>query len=1048
MNDWPADASNIPGQNNGAFIPPNIDSANAFFHASSNPPDPNQYQRMFNGVPHNASPVFHNPNQVIPSKRARPEDGMPMSPRPGPGTGVTGSRSQTPHQVPFPGYQGPANGTQFPQHPTPYQHLQQGASPSVTQSPILQDFDQQSARMGTASPSPYSPAGPHVGNSQMSPSQPDASRVNTPQNGQFMAGQPYPQSMNPQFQQGPGMPSAAQQSQMQAQQFGGMSHVPQNYHQAIAQQQQRLRQMQMQQNQQMNPNLNPQMGGRPAVPSGMNPMASNSQQMAAIRQLQQQHQHQHQHQQNMGKPNNPEMFTRTLQKFMMSRNLPFDPNPIVSGRPIAVMQLYGTVMKMGGSKKITAMNMWPMVAQQLQFPPGQFPMAPQELREYHQRNLAPYEQAYFQSQSKQYAEMQHQQQQQQQQQQHQQQQQQQPHQPQHQPPLPHPQQHLHQQQQQQQQPQHPHAPPHHVGVQRQPSDPSLMQFQSPQPKQGPSFEPSHAPIANTPQTNTPISTSAHATPSNGFATPTQPRGQSKPPQPGHRLSVSRQSLPPAPPPDATAQFAAPSPSQQSKASVTPVPQPVQPPEPVPEQVFKRPIEDPFRPMIVNEQRLHGPIQVDDFFHIGEEISALRPTVPSFAELGIVDIHALTMSLKSGIHAEIRLALDTLITISSQPSIQISLDNTEDLIESLVDCADEQADFLSEHIEEVSEQICLRSYEDVTRGCQFEHTALGNVYEFGSIEYELNSAIDRLICITTILRNLSFSESNFESLGIPAVTQCLANIFRNIGTRDRYLRTDQNLLDFMKDAVIFMSNLAHMMQVPGKEEALSLLHFLLAFSPSPGPCEIKPGQILFAAFNPSVHRYTPAAVDGLAKLLARDDPNRLFFGAIFLGDGSAASQKDLLTRAFGLAICAIPDRRPLAVADARLVFLMQGLLAADVLTTFADGVLAKQWLNSVDGFAAHLLRVSCLLCTERLSTINPRQNRQAETEAFAYSSIIHRGLGILRRLAEKSKQVDGSSPLRLPSGILPSKESLLGALLLANMDPAIIRQLLTYANLAE
>ncbi|KAI2793116.1 hypothetical protein POX_b03164 [Penicillium oxalicum] len=575
-----------------------------------------------------------------------------------------------------------------------------------------------------------------------------------------------------------------------------------------------------------------------------------------------------------------------------------------------------------------------------------------------------------------------------------------------------------------------------------------MQFQSPQPKPGPSFDPSHPSIANTPQTSTPVSATAQGTPINGFATPTQLRGQSKPPQAGHRLSVSRHSQPPGPAPDAPSQFAAPSPSQQRKASATPGPQPVQPPEPTPEQVYKRPIEDPFKPMIITEQRLHGPIQVEEMFHMGEEISALRPTVPSFAELGIIDIHALTMSLKSGIHAETRLALDTLITISSQPSIQISLESTEDLVESLVDCADEQAEFLAEHVEEISEQISLRSYEDVTRGCQYEHAALADVFEFGSLDYELNCAIDRLICITTILRNLSFSESNFESLGVPAVTQCLANIFRNIGTRDRYLRTDQNLLDFMKDAVIFMSNLAHVMQIPGKEEALSLLHFLLAFLPSPGPTEVKPGQLLFTTFNPSIHRYTPAAVDGLAKLLARDDPNRVFFGSIFSGDGLAAPQPELLTRAFGLAICAVPDRRPLAVADARLVFLMQGLLAADVLTTFADGVLAKQWLGSVDGFAAHLLRVSCLLCTERLSTINPRQNRQAETEAFAYSSIIHRGLGILRRLAEKSKQVDSSAQLRLPSGILPSKESLLGALLLANMDPTIIRQLLTYANLAE
>lgn len=979
MNAWLADASNLPGQDNGAFNPSTIDPSAAFLHASPTPQDPSQFQRMFNGVPRNASPGFHNPNQVIPSKRPRPEDGMPMSPRPAPG--VAGSRSQTP-QMPFPGYQGPVNGApQFPQHPTPYQHLQQGASPNVTQSPIMQDFDQQSVRMGTASPSPFSPAGPHMG-TQMSPSQSDGSRVNTPQNNNFMPGQAFPQGMGTQFQQGPGITSAASQPSMQAQQFQNMPQVPQGYHQAIAAQQQRLQALQMQtQNRPMN--ANPQMGARPVPATGMNSMA-NPQQMAAIRQMQQ----------NMAKPNNPEGFMRSLQKFMISRNLPLDPNPIVSGRPINLVQLYGTVMKMGGSKKVTAMNMWPMVAQQLQFPQVQFPMAPQEIREQHQRNLAPYEQAFLSSQQKQFSDQMQQ-----------------------------------------------------GGVPRQPSDPSAMQFQSPSVKPGPGFE-QPPQIAQSPQNNTPVPNIPQGgAPVNGFATPTQARSQSKPPQPQHRSSLSRQSQSSVPPPDG-AQFAAPSPTQQVKSGT---PAPGQPPgqtEQKPEKFVKKPIEDPFKPIMLKENRPHGPINVEEMYQVGDDILRLKPIVPLFGELGVVDIHALTMGLKSGIQAEIRVALDTIGTLSSENGIQISLDNCDDLVESLVDCAEDQTEYLLEHTPEVSDAISIRSYEDVTRGCQSEFSSLAEVPEFGSIPYELDRAVDRLVCITMILRNFSFSESNHTLLGIAPVTQMFANVFRGIGTREMFLRSNQNTLDLMKDAVIFMSNLAHLMQIPGKEEALSLLHFLLAFSPLPEPVS-NSDQVMFTAFNSAVHRYTPAAVDGLAKLLARDDPNRIYFGAIFSGDGSAPPQPELLTRAFGLAVCCVPDKKPLAVADARKVFLLQGLLAADVLTTFADGPQARLWLGSVDGFATHLLRLSCLLCTERLSQIHLMRSRpQAETDAYAFSSIIHRGLAILRRLAEKSKQVDSTSPLRIPSGILPRKESLLGALLLPNMDPTIIRQLLTYARLAE
>ncbi|KAJ5287599.1 hypothetical protein N7478_003285 [Penicillium angulare] len=1017
MNAWAVDASNLPGQDNGAFNPSTIDPSAAFLHASPNPQDPNQFQRMFNGVPRNASPGFHNPGQVIPSKRPRPEDGMPMSPRPAPG-GVPGSRSQTP-QVPYPGYQGPANGTpQYPQHPTPYQHLQQNASPNVTQSPVMQDFDQQSVRMGTASPSPFSPAGPHVG-PHMSPPQSDhGSRVNTPQNANFMPGQAFPQGMNPQFQQGPGMTSAGPQQSMQAQlsgmQQGGMQQVPPGYHQAIASQQQRLHAMNMQ-NRQMN--SHPQMGARP--PAGMNPMA-NPQQMAAIRQMQQ----------NMAKPTDPAGFMRTLQKFMMQRNLPFDTNPIICGRPINPVQLYGTVMKMGGSKKVTAMNAWPAVGQHLQFPQMQFQSAAQELRDYHQRNLALYEQAYITSQQRQFAEQMQQQQQHQQQpqQQQQQQQQQQP------PPPP--------QQQPQPQPQ--------GGMPRQPNDPSAMQLQSPALKPGHGFDQSQQ-ISHSSQNHTPIPNHAQATPVNGFTTPTQARSQSKPPT-GHRSSISRQVPPPTPPVNAV-QFATPTAAQQQPkaASATPVPQPAQAEHKL-EQVTKVPIEDTFKPTVITEHHLHGPIVVDEMYQLGEHISRLKPFMPSFAELGVVDIHALNMGLKSGIQAEIRVALDTLTTLSCEPTVPISLENCDDLVESLVDCAQDQVDFLVDHIPEVSEIVHLRSYEEVTRGCQTEFTSLAEVPEFGSVEYYLDRAVERLICITTIFRNFSFSETNLGILGMPDVTQVYADIFRSMGMRKMFLRTDQNTLDFMKDAVIFMSNLAHVMQIPGKEEALSLLNFLLAFAPTPEPTS-NPDKLMFTTLNPSVHRYTPAAVDGLAKMLARDDPNRIYLGTIFSGDGSVPPRPDLLTRAFGLAICAIPDKKTLVVADARKVLLMHGLLAADVLSTFADGSMARSWLASVDGFAIHLLNLSCLLCNERLPHLtNPRQRgghpSANDADAYAFSSIIHRGLAILRRLAEKSKQVDNISPIKLPSGVIPSKESLLGALLLTNMDPTIIRHLLAYARLAE
>ncbi|KAL4918870.1 hypothetical protein BDW62DRAFT_59293 [Aspergillus aurantiobrunneus] len=985
MNAWPLDASSLPNHENGAFPQATIDPSAAFLHNSPTP-DPNQFQRMFNGVPRNASPGFANPNQVIPSKRPRPEDGISMSPRQAPG-GLA-SRSQTPHQVPYPGYQGPANGApQFP-HPGQYQHFQQGASANVSQSPIMPDFDQHGAqRMGTASPSPFSPAGPHMG-SQMSPSQSDhPSRVNTPQNsGSFMPGQHFPQGMGPGFSPAPAMTSASVQAPMQAQ-FGGM---PQGYQQAIAaqQQQQRIHAMQMQgQNRAMN--MNPGLAGRPMV-AGMNAMA-NPQQMAAIRQMQQ----------TMAKPPNPEGFMRSLQKFMMSRNLPLDPNPIVSGRPINFVQLYATVMKLGGSKKVTAANMWSVIAQQLQFPPVQFPMAVQEIRDLYQRNLATYEQAFLSSQQKQFTD-------------------------------------------QVQQP----------SVPRQPSDPSGLQFQSPAVKQAPGFDGSqqlgHASPASTSTPN-----NAHQSAVNGFATPTPAKIQNKQQQNQNRLSVSRQSQPPATPHDLNGQMSSQSPVQPEKGGGSVVGKPTEEIDQSSNVPLGHPIQDTFKPTVLSDHKYHGPISVGEMYQLGEEITRLKPNVPSFTELGVIDIHALTMGIKSGIHAEMRMALDALVSISSEPAVQISLNNCDDLVDSLVDCAEEQAEFLAEHTPEVSDMMLLPSYEEIKRSCQSEWTALATVAEFGSTEYELDRAVDRLICITTILRNFSFIESNFDILSTPPVVEFISTIIRYLGSRNMLLRTHQNTLDFMKDTVTYLSNVAHAIHLPSREEALCLLHFLLSFAPFPGPA-ISSDGVMFTAYNPSIHKYTPAAVDSLAKLLARDEPNRTFFRSIFSGDGVSAAQQELLTRAFSLAICPVPNqpRKPLAIADIRKVFLMQGLLAADILSGFAEGPTAKSWLESVDGFAIHLLRLSCLLSTERVPQPlpNTRQTHaaraQAEAEAEAYGSIINRGLTILRRLAEKSKHADTNSTLRFPSGILPKKESLLGALLMPNVDPSVVRQLITYARLAE
>ncbi|KAH8692651.1 putative ARID/BRIGHT domain protein [Talaromyces proteolyticus] len=998
MNAWLTDASSIPNHDNGAFNNATIDPSMAFLQPSPTPQDPNQFQRMFqNGVPRNVSPGFHNLNQVIPSKRPRPEDGMSMSPRQAP-AGLPSSRSQTP-QVPFAGYQGPTNGNpQFTHPSTPYQHLQQQrVSVNTTQSPSLQDFDQHGVqRVQTASPSPFSPAGPPVGN-QISPPQSDqGSRVNTPQNNAFMAGQAYAQGMPAQFAQSTGMTSNATPTPMQAH----LANMSQGYSaQAMAAQNQRLYQMQLQnQARQMQQAGNPAMAGRPG--SAMNPMANP--QMAALRQMQQ-----NMSQPNMPKPTSPEVFLKTLQKFMMTRNQPLELSPHVSGRAIHLMQLYASVMKMGGFKKVTASNMWPAIAQSLQFAPQQYPNAAVEIRDIYAKNLASYEQALISS---------------------------------------------HQKQQMENMQQN--------SMQRQSADANMMQFQQSPIKPGSEFESQNQHFTSSPQAGASIPNTVQTTASNGVPTPQQPRQVKQPPQAQqpqlpHAQNHQRPNIPRQP--QAAASAADQSLSSQIAPSATPAKPSVTPSktapglETAPPQPVKKHIGDTFKATVLTDTPAHGPIVVDEIYPIGEDIMKLRPNVPSFGELGVIDIHALTMSIKSGIHAEVRLALDTLTTIASEPNIQIPLDNCDDLVESLVDCAEEQVEFLAKNAAEVSDDMSLLPYEDVIRGCRVEMTSLLDVPEFGSVAYELDRAADRVLCITGIIRNFSFTEPNFGILGSAPIVKMFTTIIRYLGTRSMILRTHQNNLDFMKDAVTYLSNVAQAVYISGKEEAICLLHFLLSFAPLPAPTITQEG-VTFTPYNPSVHKYTPTAIDSLAKLLARDEPNRMYYKAIFSGD-SFPSQNELLTRAFALAICPIPDqpRKPLPLADARKIFLMQGLLAGEILTELADGPTARSWLQSADGFAVHLLRLCCLLSTERMPPAahrHPQARGQPDPETHVYASIINRGLNILQKLAEKVKQEDCTSGRSFPLNVLPKRESLLGALLTPTLDAGVVRQLIAYAGLGE
>lgn len=742
---------------------------------------------------------------------------------------------------------------------------------------------------------------------------------------------------------------------------------------------------------------------------------------------------QHPQQPNM-RSNSHEQLVRQIAPWMQSRGLPFNPHPTAAGRPVNLVQLFQVVMRLGGSKAVTARSQWPAVAQHLQVPPAQIMMVADEIYHYWQSNMLHYEHQYIQSQQQRQRAMQEQ-----------------------------------------------------ARMQRPPPNGEISSAQDP-------YSPLKQMNAHL-QENQPHAATTQIPNQNGYLTPSkrvdhqQPDPRAPPPNgyltPHHGSMDARHSAAPTRqgPPLPNQAYRSPSQpmiaidkpriAKSTKEKVQGDTWPRIPLGGLPEEYSPK-CDSNYENKSTLER--HGGLVIDAVRIVGDQVASSRPDMPQFHELGVVDIRALTLSLKSGIKGEVRLALDNLCVLSYQ--MDLDLANCGDLVDALIECAEEQVDLLAENAVEVSDAILINSYEDNIRGAKAENESFQVPPEYGSLEYDLERAVDRLICITTILRNLSSFEPNCLRLATPTVITVMANVMRYLGTRNMLLRTHKNTVDFTKDMVIYLSNASRHIDLPGKEEALWVLHFLLSFAPRPPPTNGGNDDVIFPAYDPLLHGYLPHAIDSFAKLLAKDEPNRGFFRSIFLADGSSLPPFELLTKAFGFAISVLPKYEPpkheppkneppkeelpthelswrrqeqhKIIIQARGAYVAQGLLAAEIvvgLIPASEHSLSRAWLASQDGFAANLIRMVLCLGEIPRQSPDPRFPPQAQfNEADElYVMVASRGIAVLRKLAERAKDADADG-MGLPPGVLPGKLKLLEILKNKDVDAGWLRSVHAYATL--
>lgn len=978
-------------------------------------------------------------NPQMNGTRSYPMSSIPQK-RDSTGATLSLSRSQTPSQQPQFGFQ----------QQQPFTH---------TPSPTMQTQNFAGAQLGAQRMNTASPAqNPHA--PQMSPmgfqNSPMSQGFNQNASGQFPV-QQVQLSQNLQSRQQEAQRQYAMRLQAQAQQQSQLGNLAASN---IAAQQRH-------QGGQMPGAMPGQMPG--AMPGGMPGGMPGAMQQPGMQPGMMQAQ---------GQQQNPQyqfqQFIKNVGALMAQHRRPFNPQPHVAGRPINLQNLYSVVLRFKGHRFVTQSQAWPRVAQMMNIPPQQFPAAPQELQQIYEHNLSIYENAFFQRQQALKAGQQGQM--------GAMGQQMSPTRP----AMPGGQNNVSAQQEYLQQLQRSQEAMKQQQQQRQSATP--MQ-QTPQPQQ---FDPSAQP-----QQSTPLQSNATLPSVNGHSTP-QPEGSA-------RKSMSR------PLEGTPTQVREPS---QALAS------PSKPGEPaVSSETALASVEEAEKrkPVIENEDgaRVYQPayrtqdtfggldFDSDNFKTMIETIVTYKPNLPLLPEMGAIDVRALTMSLRSGLHAETRLALDTLTRITYDNTIQFDLGQCEDLTDVLVDLAEDQLVILGNDNPEVTDILDLTPYEDVLHHCRAEAATLQDLPEAGTKAYSLNRTADRLLAITTILRNLSFLEVNHASLVSFPVLKFLSNFIRLVGTRVLLLRSHINTFDFMKDVITFFSNTGAKIVLPSREDAYAVLHFLCAFAPCPRPGE--PPK--FTPFNPQVHRYLPSAVDSLAKLLARDDPNRTYYKQIFVNEATSVPAYDLLTRAFALAISVAPDRnyienrmhqmkgQPIKevrmfearIAESRKAYLMQGMLAADILASLAPGAesgLCRSWLESEDGWAHSLLKFAMSLSATDAALPHPqpppppnvRGQRPMDHDREGFHLIVHRALSTLKRLGDKSKggetlvksvQMNGhahdddedddedmdifdfnGSTWKVKADILPRKETLLGALLTAQLDVRSLNQFCKIGYLDE
>ncbi|CUS24394.1 LAQU0S16e00716g1_1 [Lachancea quebecensis] len=295
-------------------------------------------------------------------------------------------------------------------------------------------------------------------------------------------------------------------------------------------------------------------------------------------------------------------------------------------------------------------------------------------------------------------------------------------------------------------------------------------------------------------------------------------------------------------------------------------------------------------------------------------------------------------------------------------------------------------------------------------------------------------VDQLSTISMILRNLSFNEANtsFIANSVP-FKRFLSDLMWALLLRNDKFVFHRKCLNFKKDTIITLANIAHIFKLENHVSAFLLLLLIISL----GEKSVELGQedsLKFPENSVQLSKYQSFGVDVLAKILSLGYPNRFLIKSVLLQQFEPDSQSQdvetcqkllelyestatqsfgklsLLNDIFASLISIVPFQQlnmsPTLIEDASpiisqsitaLLSLVRLIKKEDMPSTSTN--LPLLWLTSEENIGSSLRRLS-----EALSNIGIHTNNNLSHLKLLFNSISTKSLQLVCLLIEKSLEL--------------------------------------------